>query len=135
MLIYEHGYVCQYIERRAWREGGKTKYPNYLMRPIKETEKEYEENIGKLWNSYISCDYASIISETRDFLTKYPNNTRHDSHLREMASAYEELGDDKSAKQIYEEIITRRVSKYDIEEAIRQIEMLKKRDSRQGGSI
>ena len=139
MLIYEHGHAALYKDtvggiytlEGADKENTEmnryaTNYFRFKLRAITK-EDEYENNFARLWNANVGTDYNFVINETKVFLKKYPNNIRYDSHLRDIAAAYEELGDYQSAKNIYKEIIDRGMSTYDIAEAKKSLRLLEQK--------
>lgn len=114
MLIYEHRYVCQNIERRSWREGGRIKYYHINLKLIKNDE-EFSKNLDKLsgeffyWKknkTYKSYDVQFILDDFKIFFEEYPNSPLIEEEYRNLGNFYEiELKDYKLALKIYEDFM------------------------------
>jgi len=110
MLIYEHGYVCQEIVRRAWLEGGKIKYYQIALRTIKNDE-EFNENLRRL-SYHLSSDIDKyydlkfVVDDFKIFFEKYPDSRFVEENYWKLAGFYErEMKDYQSALRVNEEFV------------------------------
>lgn len=114
MLIYEHEYKRQYIERRAWRKGGKIKYYHIALEKIKDDE-EFNKNLWKVKNflfislsseTYRPNDIKFIINGLKMFFEKYPESQFLEENYRRLTGFYEQKKKDyKAALKLNEEFV------------------------------
>jgi hypothetical protein len=116
MLFYEHGYVSQYIERRAWRESGKIEHHEIILKRI-ENDEQFNENLRRVRlflfvdlssEAYQANDLRFILDDFKLFLKKYPNSPLLEENYYKLAGFYEtKLKDYKSALKLNEEFVKR----------------------------
>jgi len=141
-LFYEHDYACQYIERRAWRDGGKTKYYEIALKRI-DDDRKFNENLETIrgWLFYKlpsranrDNDYEFMATDFKIFFEKYPNSHFTEENLRKLALFCEiEKRDYKSALKINEEFVNKYPYSPVVNNAKEDIQRLKKNTSRTYG--